>query len=190
MRCRSRMGVGLVALALALLLFADGARIQAKAWLAQGLLAQAWARTLNDGGVHPPWPGADHAPVARLYLPRLDRKLIVLEGDSGNVLAFAPGRASASGKPGDDRTRVISAHRDTHFRGLDQLQPGDELRLETPAGRQTYRVSGSEILNADTHRLPIQNDRRLLLVTCWPLDATAPGGPMRYVVTAEQIGSS
>ena len=30
----------------------------------------------------------------------------------------------------------------------------------------------------------------LTLVTCWPLDAITPGGPMRYLVFAEEAGEN
>src|SRR5256884_6616698 len=47
-----------------------GAWIQAKAWLAQSLIAHAWARTLSGERQAKPWPWADTWPVARLTVPR------------------------------------------------------------------------------------------------------------------------
>src|SRR5688500_11563212 len=45
---------------------ANGAYIHAKAWLAQRLIASAWARTLEGEREVKPWPWADTWPVARL----------------------------------------------------------------------------------------------------------------------------
>jgi len=51
---------------------------------------------------------------------------------------------------------------------------------------RTYRVSGTEIIDARRARLlPGDATPRLTLVTCYPFDAIAPGGPLRYVVSAE-----
>ena len=43
----------------------DGLWIQAKAWLARGLIAHAWSRTLQGEARAKPWPWADTWPVAR-----------------------------------------------------------------------------------------------------------------------------
>jgi sortase A len=37
----------------------------------------------------------------------------------------------------------------------------------------------------DTRPLEPADRATLTLVTCWPFDAVAPGGPLRYVVRAE-----
>ena len=68
-----------------------GAWIHAKAMLAQSLLETAWSETLRTGKEVKPWPWADTWPVARLTVPRLGIRRIVLAGASGSSLAFGPG---------------------------------------------------------------------------------------------------
>ncbi len=165
----------------------QGLWIQAKAALAQQLLEQAWQKTLEDGGVHKPWPWADHWPVARLTLVDLKRSYIVLEGDSGNVLAFAPGHNPQSGLLQDDRTSVISGHRDTHFSALRELAIGHNVRLQTPQQSAEFVVRSRRVADTRQHNIAIEADRRLVLVTCWPFDALATSGPLRLVVDAEPV---
>lgn len=170
-----------------LLLIGQGGWIQAKAWLAQRLLEQAWAATLVDGDAHRPWSWADHFPVARLQVPHLGIDQIVLEGDSGAVLAFAPGHHPESGLPSGTRTALISGHRDTHFRFLRDLSPGDALLLRDTRGQHLYRMLSAEVVDSRTRRVAISETAGdLLLVTCWPFSATASGGSLRYVVRFER----
>jgi sortase A len=81
---------------------------------------------------------------------------------------------------------VVSGHRDTHFRILERVSAGQRIEVERLDGRsRTYRVSGARVV--DARDLGIVADRgrdELTLVTCWPFDAVAPGGPLRYVVSA------
>ncbi|WP_281492403.1 class GN sortase [Arenimonas composti] len=158
----------------------------AKAALAQHLLGEAWEQARGDGGAHRPWPWADTHPVARLSAPRLGRSQIVLAGDAGRPLAFGPGWAEASAAPGTTGTTVISGHRDSHFEWLRELQHGDVVELEAASGISRWTVAGSEVVDSRTTRLDVTAAAdRLVLVTCWPFDAVAAGGPMRYVVTLE-----
>lgn len=161
----------------------------AKAALAQQLLEHAWSARVADGGAHRPWPWADTHPVARLRVPRLQLTQIVLAGDAGRPLAFGPGWAEASAAPGTPGTTIISGHRDSHFRWLRDLRDGDVVELESArAGASgtgdvtAYRVVAREVVDSRTQRLATTDDA-LVLVTCWPFDALAPGGPLRYTVT-------
>jgi sortase A len=176
----------MLSLALGLLLLLNGGWIHAKAALAQVMLEHAWNKTATgEPGVRP-WPWADTWPVARLDFPRLDASMIVLSGASGRTLAFGPGHTQGSALPGTPGTAIVSGHRDTHFALLRDLRRGDELRVETAEGREVlYRVEALEIVDSRTARLrAAREDFALLLVTCWPFDAVAPGGPLRYVATA------
>ena len=66
---------------------------------------------------------------------------VLLAGVSGRSLAFGPGHLTGSARPGEPGNCVISAHRDTQFAFLRQLEVGDVLDLETPDGsRHRYRV--------------------------------------------------
>jgi len=94
----------------------SGSWIQIKAVVAQELLERSWQQTLSHGSPVQPWPWADHWPVAQLKFPRTKSELIVLSGDSGSSLAFAPGWNTKSAKPGGQGVTVISGHRDTHFK--------------------------------------------------------------------------
>jgi sortase A len=165
--------------------------IQAKAALAPLLIEKAWAQTLNTGKqVVKPWPWADTWPVGRLRVEDLDQDLFILEGDTGNALAFGPGRALPSAKLGEKGAAVIGGHRDTHFAFLQQLQKGHVLELQLASGeRREYQVSGLRIVDASQETLSAETiEEALLLVTCYPFDALQAGGPLRYVVTAVPKG--
>ena len=168
------------------------AMIKAKAALAPVLIDGAWERVLvAGGGIQRPWPWADTWPVARLRFPAEGVELPVLNGDGGNSLAFAPGRALASAPFGTEGVSVIGGHRDTHFAFLKNVARGDSVELQLVSGQwRRYRVSGIRVADASKEILTPAADREeLLLVTCYPFDALTAGGPLRYVVIARPVTS-
>ena len=157
--------------------------IHVKAVVAQVLIRDAWAATLRDGGEHAPWPWADTVPVARLRVPRLGVDLVALQGFSGQALAFGPGAVTLS-----NGVRVLSGHRDTHFQFIAGLETGDVLTLEQRDRISVaYRVVGMRVVDyRDTGVVSGATRGVLALVTCWSLNAFAPGGRLRLVVTARE----
>lgn len=166
-----------------------GVYLQAKALLAQVLLARAWRASVASGRPQKPWPWADTWPVARVRFLRLGRSAIVLAEAGGEALAFAPAHVAASPLPGEPGTSVIAGHRDTHFRFIRELAPGDEIEVTRANGdTRVFRVTRSAIVHAGASGIEIEGDLpRLALVTCWPFDALQRGGPLRYVVFAESV---
>jgi sortase A len=180
----------LLALAAALLLAAAGLSqagwIHAKAWLAQALIERAFAS--GDS----PWPWADTRAVARLELPGDAQPLFVLAGNSGRNLAFGPAHDSASVLPGEPGNSIIAGHRDTHFRALAALLPGDRIEVARPDGRRfSFVVAALEVVDSRRARIALDAaGPRLTLVTCYPFDALDARGPLRYVVTALPAGET
>jgi len=164
-----------------------GAYVHAKAALAQHLIARAWAGTADARTPLPPWPWADTYPVARMRIPERHIETFVLEGAHGQALAFGPGRLSASAALGAPGNSVVAGHRDTHFRFLAALAPGDLILVDLPSGRTVrYRVERAYV----THEHDVEPLRQtapaplLTLITCYPFDALRAGGPLRYIVEA------
>ena len=166
----------------------DGGWIYAKALLAQELIGAAWQRSRAGERDAKPWWWADTRPVAKLVIGRGARELMVLEGASGRNLAFGPVHDGVSVLPGRPGNSVIEGHRDTHFRVLQQLKRGDPISVELADGtRISFVVIDLRIADSRQSRISLGGDRpRLTLVTCYPFDAIRAGGPLRYVVTAEQ----
>jgi sortase A len=191
-RARVALATGAVLLALGGWQLGSAGYIHAKAWLAQVLLGQAWAATLDETGQRKPWPWADTWPVARLQVPALGIDQIVLAGASGRTLAFGPGHLDGTAAPGGPGHIVLSGHRYTHFRFLQDLAPDTEIRIQRADGRwQSYRTGDGQVIDASSARFEIASDRpALTLVTCWPFDALETGGPLRYLVFAEADGGS
>jgi sortase A len=161
--------------------------IHVKARIAQHLLQRAWARTLAGAERVTPWPWADTWPVARLRAPAHGIDLIVLADVSGRTLAFGPGHAAATARPGATGTAVVTGHRDTHFRFLERVRIGDELIVET-AGRPEARFRVRETAVVDARLATVRRAdgaASLVLLTCYPFDAIIAGGPLRYAVVAE-----
>ena len=165
-----------------------GVWIYVKARLAQVLLQQAWASTLNGNTPARPWPWADTWPVARLVVPSQHIDQIVLEGAYGRTLAFGPGHVESSAPFERPETIILTGHRDTHFRFLERLQPGDVVALQDRQGQWIhFTVQDRQVVDSQIASIYIDaEDTQLVLVTCYPFDAIAPGGPLRYVVTGQR----
>lgn len=181
--------LALAAIVFGALQFGHGAWIQAKAWLAQILIAQAWSRTLMGEAHARPWPWADTWPVARLSVPSLGIERYVLAGADGSALAFGPGHVTGTPRPGDAGNSVIGGHRDTHLEFLKDLHPGDVIEIQRADGLSVaYRVVEGLVLHKrDVWVAKQEGPTRLTLVTCYPFDALRAGGPGRYVVFAFEL---
>ena len=169
-----------------LLFLGDAARIHGKAWLGNRLIEQAWGQ-LERGQVSTrPWPWADTWPVG----PALEVERFVLAGSAGNTLAWGPGHLAGTAPVGAAGNAVIGGHRDTHFAFLEALFVGAEIRVEDERGRiHIYHVVDRFVTHdRDASVLVETSYPRLTLVTCWPFGAAMPGGNLRYVVVAEQLG--
>jgi len=167
---------------------AQAAYLPAKAALAQHKLEQAWIKARTDGVAARPWSWADAKVFAEIRAPDHGARAIVLSDASGEAMAFAPGHLSHTPQPGEPGVEVIAAHRDTHFRFLKDVRPGDRIEVETADGETPFEVVGAEVVRWDASGIdPRAPGRRLALVTCYPFDALESGGPLRYVVWAEAI---
>lgn len=165
-----------------LLLIFQALWIPAKAQLAQWLIEHSWQQALNGNEQARPWPWADTRPLGVLSVPGRNIRQMILEGNSGRNLAFGPVLLDGSEQ---GRDLVISGHRDTHFRFLQELLPGDRVQVQLRDRTQMFEVSQLEIVDSRWNELVIEpGTSRLSLVTCYPFDTPLAGGPMRYVVTA------
>ncbi len=188
-RCLSRLSAALFLMGVGLLISAHW--ITVKAQIAQWLILDTWEASLASPHqpLGKPWPWADWEPVARLSLPGSQPPMIVLSGIEGASLAFGPGLHPQGARPGETGTIVIAGHRDTHFKALQSVVQGAELQLQTRQGKwRTFVVRSVSIVDSNQESLILETNAgtHLKLITCYPFDAIDPGGPLRYVVSAEE----
>lgn len=167
------------------LLICDGMWLRVRGVMAQKLLHYAWEETVRTGLYVKPWPWSDSWPVARLRVARLGIDHIVMEGDSGEVLAFGPGRLADSTEPGTPGNCILAGLRDTSFAFLKKLQPGDTLNIQAVNGRvYDFTVTSARVREKRGMYLEQSDSPRLTLVTSYPFDGVEPGTDLRYVVSA------
>ncbi|MDF0696806.1 class GN sortase [Rhizobium sp. MC63] len=184
------IAIGIAGLALyGLALIGDGFLLKAKAELSQVLLRHAFAAELR-GEATKPWPWADFTTEAKVRAPRLGKEAIVLSGASGEALAFGPAWLANTPQPGDQGTAVIAAHRDTHFRWLQYIKPGDAIEVTRRDGKVlTFKAGEGRVAPWNASGIdPASDGRHLVLTTCWPFDTTERG-PLRYILEAELVDS-
>jgi sortase A len=188
MKKRAFRYAGCALFIVASLLITDGLYIKIKAVVAQHLLQRAWSETVAKGIPVKPWPWADTWPVARLQVERLQVDCIILEGDSGEVLAFGPGHLSQSAEPAAAGNCALVGHRDTDFSFLEDIEKGDMLVLQNTKGeRRSYQVVSAFV--KDYRDLLVEETVTpwLTLITCYPFHAVNPGGDKRFVVFAKEM---
>jgi sortase A len=188
----SRRGIlnalSVIMLAASLMFFGNSIWIFAKAQLAQVLLERAFTQSILRGEPVKAWSWADTYPVARIKISRINAEAIVLNGSSGQAMAFGPALVNETSRPGTRGTSVMAAHRDTHFSFLKNVQIGDLIEVERDDGLSfTYRAKQMRIVDwnksgIDAHAAGFN----LVLATCYPFDAITHG-PKRFIVEAELV---
>jgi sortase A len=130
---------------------------------------------------------AEGDPVGRLELPRLRISVMVLQGVEDRTLVAGAGHVPGTPSPGSDGNVVIAAHRDTFFRTLERVVPGDHIQIDTATWRHVYIVESTEVVEPNETRVMESRGRReLTLITCYPFYFVGPA-PRRFVVHARPL---
>ena len=133
-------------------------------------------------------PLPDGSTIGRLEIARLGLRVVVLQGDSAQVLRRAVGHLPATRLPGEDGNVALAGHRDTFFRPLRGVQRGDLITFETPSAAFHYEVEWTRTVSpADVDVLRSSDARELTLITCFPFYYVG-SAPNRFVVRAREIG--
>ncbi|SCL59819.1 LPXTG-site transpeptidase (sortase) family protein [Micromonospora citrea] len=147
-------------------------------------LAQAWGPE-GDPTVAPsasastkPKPPVQGKPIAGLYIPKLDKNWVVVEGVTQKDIRYAPGHYPSSALPGQVGNFSVAGHRNrATFWRLDELADGDAIVVESKTEWYVYTVTQSRIVRptqvevvAPVPGKPGQKatKRMLTLTTCNP----------------------
>jgi len=127
--------------------------------------------------------------LTRLTIPKIDLAAVVVEGTNRKQLLLGPGHMAGTPAPGERGNSVITAHRDTFFRHIYELQKGDELVVQRKGKIYRYAVLTKRIVKpTDTSVVDQADDEaRLTLITCYPTYYIGPA-PERLVVTGKLLG--
>jgi sortase A len=113
-------------------------------------LDQAWADptvapTASTAAKGPKAPGAGL--VGRLYIPKLDKKWVVVDGVQPDDIRYAPGHYPETAKPGQVGNFSVAGHRVRKiFWRLDELTDGDVIGVETRDSWYIYHVYQQEVV--------------------------------------------
>ena len=128
--------------------------------------------------------------VGRVEIPRLDLSVAVFEGTDAKTLSRGAGHLEESARPGETGNVVLAGHRDTFFRSLRGVRPGDTLTLETADHTYEYVVQSTRVVEpADTGVLLPTPEDTVTLVTCYPFWYIGPA-PQRFIVRATSVDTS
>jgi sortase A len=105
------------------------------------------------------------------------RDYVVVEGDDTGTLRKGPGHYPKTEWPGQGKTVAVAGHRTTYgapFRTIDKLERGDDVVMEMPYGRFTYRVEKRQIVKPSaTWVIRDLGHEQLVLSACHPLYSAA-----------------
>jgi sortase A len=160
----------------------------------EAVLSRLVAERRTDGALPPSdtWPWrhgvpADGALLGRIDIPRVGVSSVILQGAGERWLEQGAGHVSSTPLPGADGNVAIAGHRDSVFRGLQEIRLGDAIELTTPAVTRLYRVDAIRIVSpTDTAVLDQTSTPSLTLITCFPFHYIGPA-PHRFVVEARAV---
>lgn len=115
--------------------------------------------------------------VGRIVIARISARYVIVQGTDSVSLEKGPGHYPGTALPGLGRTVGVAGHRTTYlapFRHIDALRPGDQIVVEMPYARFTYRVQFHRIVLPTA--LWVTRDvgyERLVLSACNPLYSAA-----------------
>lgn len=128
--------------------------------------------------------------LTRLSIPKINLAAVVVEGTGRKQLLLGPGHMEDTASPGESGNAVISAHRDTFFRHIHELQKGDEVLVQRNGKTYRYAVQSKRIVQpTDLSVVNPSKDARLTLITCYPTYYIGPA-PERLVVVSKLLRDS
>jgi sortase A len=123
-------------------------------------------------------------PLGMIEIPRLGISSVIEEGTDSKTLLLAVGHMPGTALPGADGNVVLTAHRDTFFRKLGKLQPGDMINIASVENSYRYSVESMSVVSpSDVYVTKASTGKTLTLITCFPFHYIGPA-PMRFVVRA------
>jgi len=115
--------------------------------------------------------------IGRIQINRIDLNTVVVQGTDTASLQKGPGHYRATPIPGQAGTVAIAGHRTTYlapFRKINEIQDGDEIRIEMPYAAFTYTVEKHEVVDpGDVGIIKPVGYGRLVLTACHPLYSAA-----------------
>ncbi|WP_436970579.1 class E sortase [Micromonospora avicenniae] len=116
-------------------------------------LAQAWGPTGDptvSAAATPsakPSPPVHGKPIAGLFIPKLDKNWVVVEGVTQADIRYAPGHYPDSALPGQVGNFSVAGHRNrATFWRLDELRDGDAIVVESKTDWYIYKVAQTRIV--------------------------------------------
>lgn len=139
---------------------------------------------LGDGSVHTPddvrgdgrWRPENAPPqsevAGRIRIPDINVDWYFVSGVNPHDLRRGPGHMPRTAMPGQWGNSVISGHRTTYgspFHRVDELDPGDQIIVDTLTGTHTYEVVSTRIVGPDDGWVVRYREGAwLTLTTCHP----------------------
>ena len=125
--------------------------------------------------------------IGRIEVPRLGLSAAIVEGIGAGALLEGVGHVKRTAFPGEPDNVGLAGHRDTHFWKLENIAPGDLIRMHTPDGVFWYRVDSTFVVRRMRGDLLDATGKPMLtLVTSYPF-YRAGLAPRRLVVRASLI---
>lgn len=123
-------------------------------------------------------PPASGTPIARLYIPKLGKSWVVVEGVAQKDIRYAPGHYPNTAMPGEIGNFAVAGHRNpATFWRLDEVGQGDVIVVEDKRHWHVYRVTQNHIVEPSRVEVvaPVPNQpgvkptrAMLTLTTCHP----------------------
>jgi sortase A len=135
--------------------FGNSAKVQDEQNALTDELNQEWNDPTVGPSSAPQGPAAPGASlVGRLYIPKLDKEWVVVNGVRPQDIKYAPGHYPDTAMPGQVGNFSVAGHRIRKiFWRLDELKPGDVIGVETRDYWYVYKVYGHEVVTPDAVRV-------------------------------------
>jgi len=177
------LATGLIALGYAAYVVADAHAYQATE-------RKRFEQAGNNAAAVPPSNTVTALPegevIGEIQIRRLGLTAVVAQGESAATLQRAVGHLSDTALPGELGNVVLAGHRDTFFRPLKGVRPGDAITLKTQEGDFEYLVESSAVVRpSNIQVLEPTGGRTLTLITCFPFSYVG-SAPDRFIVRARQ----
>jgi sortase A len=122
--------------------------------------------------------------VGRLEVPRIGISVMVFQGIEARTLMVGAGHVPGTPLPGAEGNVAITAHRDTFFRKLEGILPGDRIQVATVRRTYEYVVDSTETVDPEeTQVMESRGRSELTLITCYPFYFVG-AAPRRFIVHA------